>query len=138
MHIKWTEDLRIGIEEIDNEHQGLFEEMERLYSLMRLGMGHDLYPMIIDYLNDYVDQHLIHEESYQESIGFDLRESHKVSHDAFREKVSKLKEGMKNTAVSNKELIALNLFIQRWLVDHIQKQDSQMRDFLDQIEKVEK
>lgn len=126
--IEWNEKLLIGIEVIDQEHKEIIEEFNKLYQQMRQGKGHDYYRDMIDYLKNYVEKHLSHEEAYQDEIMYPDYEQHKALHDAFRNKVHELSQ--KNLdSVSDKELIELNLFIKNWLLHHIMKVDIALGDF---------
>lgn len=49
MGLSWTEELRLGLESIDQEHKDIFEEFDRLYVLMRGGGGHDFYKMVLNF-----------------------------------------------------------------------------------------
>ncbi|MBN2794636.1 MAG: hemerythrin family protein [Clostridia bacterium] len=129
MLIKWSDDLKIGVEQIDGEHQRIFEEFDKLYSLMRVGEGIDFYPMVMNFLEDYLIDHLKHEESLQRSVEYTDYDNHKQMHDFFREKVNAFKS-KQYRKIQNKDLIQLNLFMQQWFVEHIIKEDMKLGEFI--------
>lgn len=132
MFIEWKQDLEIGIEEIDNEHRAIIETFQKLYEKMRTGEGHDLYDEIIAFLDDYVENHLAHEEAYQEEIKYDGFEEHKAKHDEFRHILKEIKED-KLEVVSNKELLKINKIMKDWLLHHILEEDMKIGDFAKNI-----
>lgn len=129
MLIKWSDDFKIGIEQIDEEHERIFEEFDKLYSLMRVGEGIDFYPMVITFLEDYLMEHLKHEEDLQKSVDYPEYDDHKKRHDFFREKVNAFKS-KQYRKIQNKDLIQLNLFMQSWFVEHIMKEDMKLGVFI--------
>jgi hemerythrin len=130
MFVEWNESLEIGVERIDEEHKEIIEEFGKLYSLMRVGSGHDFYPMVIEFLDEYIQNHLDHEEEYQKEIGYDALDEHKEKHAFFKEKVNELKQAKSKGKVSNKDLIDLNLLIKDWFVDHIMVEDVKIAAFV--------
>lgn len=137
MAIKWSEKYRIGIDQIDEEHQEIFEEFEKLYVLMRVGAGHSFYNEVLEFLNDYIETHLKHEEDYQLSIDYPDYELHKASHDEFRNNVIQLKEDHRMKKITNADLITLNSFLQTWLVKHILVEDMKIAAFLENLKELD-
>lgn len=127
--LEWSSDFEIGIESIDQEHRAIIENYCKLYNLMKSGKGHTFYAELLEFLTDYVDVHFKNEEWYQNEIGYDQIEAHKAKHEFFREKISAfIREG--NQAVSNADLIKLNLFVKDWLIRHIYLEDKKIADFV--------
>ena len=121
--LQWNEGFCIGIQEIDDEHKGIVENFERLYKLMREGLGHEYYPELLTFLKNYVDTHFAHEEKLQRDISYVHREAHVASHDHFRKQVLQIIHEHEGKAVKNQDLIRLNLFIKEWLIHHILYED---------------
>lgn len=129
MFIEWKKDLEVGIKEIDAEHRSIIETFQKLYEKMRIGEGHELYNEIMEFLDEYVDNHLKHEEQYQTEIGYDEFESHKAKHDEFRRILKELKED-KLVTVTNQELIQINQIMKDWLLHHILEVDMKIGEFI--------
>lgn len=129
MFIEWKKDLEIGIGEIDAEHRSIIEIFQKLYEKMRIREGHELYSEIIEFLDEYVENHLTHEEKYQNEIGYDEIESHKAKHDEFRRILKELKEDKLDT-VTNQELIQINQIMKDWLLHHILETDMKIGEFV--------
>lgn len=129
MFIKWDEKYENGVEKIDEEHKSVFDEFEKLYALMRAGGGHDFYPLVMEFLIEYIQSHLNHEEAFQEEIQYDKIEEHKELHNYFKIKVKELERTHKGKNISDKGLLELNMLIQEWFVDHIIKEDVKIAIF---------
>jgi hemerythrin-like metal-binding protein len=129
MFIEWNETLEIGIKEIDNEHKSIISKFEELYQKMREGKGHQFYRELITFLDDYVNTHLAHEETYQKEIDYINYEAHKEKHDEFRHILEELKEEELDD-ITNAELIRINLLMKDWLVHHILEEDMKIGQFV--------
>lgn len=128
--LTWCKDYEIGVEQIDQEHKDLIDHFEKLYTLMREGHGHEYFKELVYFLENYVQVHLEHEESFQREIAYVNLEAHTKLHDFFREKVERVKQLHPDYKISNEELIKLNLFIKDWLSHHILVEDKKIGDFV--------
>lgn len=128
--LKWSEDYKIGVLEIDNEHKEIITRFEKLYSLMREGSGHEYYSEILIFLDDYINTHFSHEESLQLKINYPDYEHHRSIHKAFSDAVVKMTKTKSNVPVTNDDLIKLNLFVKNWLLNHILIEDKKIGEFL--------
>jgi hemerythrin len=119
------DEYRLGILEIDNEHEKLFEIADRLYNLINFEFIPDKYDYImtvIEELKDYTEEHFAHEEEYMEKIGYKKMFSQKIDHHNFIEKIKEFTPTVidANQADVCKELLS---FITEWLVSHILEKD---------------
>lgn len=133
MFIEWNESLAIGVEEIDEEHKGIIIKFEELYQKMRQGKGHEMYLEIIDFLEDYINTHLEHEEAYQQKINYPDFDAHKAKHDEFRKIVHEIKEET-HEEISHKDLIEVNQLMKNWLINHIMEVDAKIGEFVKENE----
>ncbi|MDF2511394.1 MAG: methyl-accepting chemotaxis sensory transducer [Herbinix sp.] len=128
--LKWSEDYMVGVEQIDLEHQKIFEHFNKLYSLMREGHGHEYYGELIGFLADYVNTHFEHEEQYQLKTSFQEYQKHKAHHDKFSRRINEIMENHKDNRISDNDLISISLFIKDWLIHHILLEDMKIKDTL--------
>ena len=128
--LKWTDDFKIGIKEIDDEHKKIIDQYSALYQMMKEGKGKEYYKEVLDFLYEYVNTHFAHEESFQQQIGYDKFKEHKIIHDKFKEQVFEMINSQNNQQVTNVELIRMNLFIKGWLINHILITDKKFTSFL--------
>lgn len=123
--LKWSDDLKLGISAIDEQHEKLLEIANRAYELLKDDLRFDKYDEIVSILTelkDYTVYHFNAEEEYMKSIGYPRLLSHKVEHNDF---VDKMNDVNLDTVDSNQDKYILELldFIAGWVVSHINKTD---------------
>jgi len=117
---EFTEDCRLGIPEIDKEHQHLFSLVNDGYLL--LSLNKDLRPAarnLLKHLKDYANTHFDHEEAYMKKIDDPELPSQIQEHKAFITRInnvdfSNLAEAQVKPALEN-----LLEYLSRWLLRHI-------------------
>jgi len=123
--IQWSEEYRLGLKDIDEQHRNLFAVANKAYDLLKNELRTDKYDQImeiLDELREYTVTHFSQEEQYMASIGYPKLLSHKVQHSDFIEKISNVDL---NSVDANQEeyLSELLEFFADWLVNHILKTD---------------
>ncbi len=122
---EWSPKFATGNEDIDYQHQALFDKANSLYDMvnsgaeMRLGVE-----IILEQLIEYTDYHFKTEEKFMTDSHYADFEQHKAMHDALRKQVidfqTKFKSG---DADLSQELIT---FLKSWLTSHIQQTDTKL------------
>ena len=128
--LSWCKDYEIGVEEIDNEHKGIIEHFEKLYKLMKDGHGHEYYPELINFLENYIHTHFEHEEALQKKINYTDYEIHRGLHNDFKNQVEIFISEHKESTITNIDLVKINLFIKEWLLHHILVEDKKIGTFV--------
>lgn len=62
--IDWTEDLSVGVAEIDRQHQELFFQVNQLLEACHQAKGKEAVGKIVGFLENYVVRHSAKEEDY--------------------------------------------------------------------------
>ncbi|CAA7622124.1 Hemerythrin-like protein [Candidatus Terasakiella magnetica] len=126
----WTDDLSVGVDIIDEDHQAFF----RLADLLRDIMGSPdknqdmLVETAINILEEYVKGHFLREETAMATIGYPLLAEHAAAHEAFAARAHQIAQDYKS---GNKEVAAtINDLVRRWIVGHIRTMDMQYRGVL--------
>lgn len=119
--IKWKEDYRIGVDEIDKQHQRLFEIANEAYELLKNEFCYDKFDRIIEILTelkDYTIYHFKFEEEYMLSINYKGYFAQKSAHDSFVKKINSVEL---DTIDENQDKYILELldFIVDWISNHI-------------------
>jgi hemerythrin len=87
----WTEALSIGHEQIDADHQDIFEIANRLQEEMQgEEPEHSIVGEVLVELIEHTGGHFMREESLMEAIHFPYLEQHKREHKLLMEKVNTL------------------------------------------------
>lgn len=116
----FTNDCLIGVPEIDQEHQKLFE----LIAATDAALKSDTNPvegamLLINDLKQYAISHFAHEEAYMESIHDAELARQKKEHAAFIAKVNSYSYADVSEATAKNVLMELLEFLSKWLMGHI-------------------
>ena len=119
------DELKTGIDFIDEQHARLFEIANEAYTLLKNDFTIDKYDKVIDLvdeLKDYTVFHFNAEEEYMDSINYKRRFTQKIEHDAF---IKKINEVDYKTIDSDPDKYILELLelLNQWLTGHILHND---------------
>jgi hemerythrin len=120
--IDWSDEYLVGHEQIDYQHQRLFDMINQLYQekdqTPDMSM---LVEIFLEQLIQYTDFHFSIEEQYMREIKYADYDGHKKIHDHLRGKVIDLKNAfMAGRAKLDDSVFE---FLRDWLVEHIGKKD---------------
>ena len=123
----WTDDLSVGIKEIDNQHQHLIQIINTLYDAMKAGKGHEVLGKTLDELVHYTVSHFQTEEKFFQKFNYPETDEHKKEHQDFVEKVEKSYSEFQNGSMS--VTTTLLPFLSKWLFSHIRGTDKKYAKF---------
>ncbi|MGM0376884.1 MAG: bacteriohemerythrin [Bacteroidota bacterium] len=128
MLIRWTEDLSVGNESLDKEHQRWIEILNDFYEGLKAGKSKEKLEELILAMIDYTKYHFKNEEEFMASLDFPGLEEHKQAHQEYVDKINGYYEKLKN----GKMLLTLEVtnFLKSWLINHIKGVDQQYADFV--------
>ena len=119
--VRWSDAFSVGINQVDNQHLGLFKSMNHLYQAVTENMPIEQVKTRLYDLVKLAKQHLIDEEALMERAGYHDTPAHKQVHvkllndlDNLLRKYERREEG------SEMEII---FFLKNWLIDHIFRVD---------------
>ncbi|KUO68096.1 MAG: hemerythrin [Clostridia bacterium BRH_c25] len=130
MAITWKEDLRIGVDQIDNQHKELIGRIDGLFDACNKGKGKEEVLKVIDYLGEYVVTHFSDEEGLQKKYGYPQYNNHKMLHTQFIKDFGVLKDSLKMDGVTPSLVIKMNKLLIDWLLNHIKKMDKELGAFI--------
>lgn len=120
---QFTEDLLIGVEEIDAEHKHLFELLNNAVDMMENEYVGDRYSEIkelLEELESYAEQHFAHEEAYMKKIRDPELILQRPQHLMFEERVIELlMKNIDDEEQQHETLQEITNFLARWLYHHI-------------------
>lgn len=120
--MKWTEDLRIGCEKVDIQHQELCHMVLQLEQNSGTGISEAM-----KFIVDYTRHHFSEEEKLMQNISYPGFESHKILHNELIEKVISFLQQLKAGKLIKKE--DLLVFLNDWIKDHIIQEDKKIGIF---------
>ena len=124
--IEWTEELSVGVPELDAQHRRWIEMINELHDTLLHGSADDLVTVtgrMLQGMADYVAEHFRTEEAYMERVGFEGVEEHRRVHRRFSQRVQRyLEEHESGVTLLNTSLMKE---LMNWLTDHIAAMDKQ-------------
>jgi len=127
--VEWSNDFKIGEDEIDKEHWGLFALIHDLGDKRAQGALETSVAATIDALVAYVDVHFEHEERLMRETGYPGLAAHKKVHEALGRRVGEFQADFQR-APENFDYEELMEFLSNWLSQHILKLDMEFAGFL--------
>ena len=121
----WSHAYRIGIAEIDHQHQRFFEAAHRLYDRILNCEGEHGVEEAVAFLRDYAAQHFQTEEALMRRDAFPGLEGHRKLHAAFFESLDQLVYDLDVCGPSQHLAERALVVAQDWLIDHIACEDQQ-------------
>lgn len=118
----------VNIQEIDRQHQKLFDCLNELYDAMMQGQGNEVIGKVLDDLVNYTVYHFNHEEKLFRQHGYPNTASHCAEHAKLADHARALKE--KYDAGQILVTTETLSFLLKWLNTHILGSDKMYVDFL--------
>ena len=115
---QFTNDCLIGIEEIDKEHEHLFNLLNKTDEALHVADADvaAITSRLLNELYEYAINHFSHEEAYMLSIDDPELNRQAAEHEAFRDKVTSVMAAGELTLATAQDLLT---FLAKWLYRHI-------------------
>lgn len=126
----FTDDLKLGHDAIDRQHEALFDIVNRLHDAMRSGKTREEQGNILAFLGTYTIEHFAAEEALMEASAYPGLAAHRAEHEDLLRQFEELQE--KYEAGSMTLSIMAMHFLKDWLTHHIQEVDQQLANHLRQ------
>ena len=129
MAIKWTPNLSVGVDFIDEQHKGIFEKSGQLFEAGQKGEGKEFMLQMFDFLSEYTKTQLRDEEKYMESIQYPELAAQKRAHDYFEKELAQLRKDYTESGGRPVLLVKANKMIVDWLTKHISSMDKKIGEY---------
>lgn len=131
----WKEKYRIGVEEIDNQHQELFNRVSDFIKTVRSeGDWEDKLEKVketLDFMKDYVVTHFDSEEEFQKKINYPYQEEHKQVHERFKGEIGKFADKFEKEGYDEELLQEFSGKLMTWLIYHVAGDDQKLGEFVE-------
>jgi len=131
--IAWSDDYKLGNEQVDTQHQRLFELVSDLVSSCLEGQSAEKLRETIGFLIDYTIRHFNDEEALQLKFDYPDFGRHKQLHEDFKKQVGELVQSFRRSGCTEELVSNVNKVVIRWLVNHIQQEDKKIGDHIRSI-----
>ena len=116
-----------GIAEIDAEHAGLLDCLQRLQTYVEKGHGFAASIDAVQTLKDYAANHFAHEEVFLKSHGFPHLAEHIEQHQAITKYVADLYDRVLGGEEIESSLVEM---MRQWIIKHIGVEDMEFAIYL--------
>jgi hemerythrin len=124
----WDQSYSVRVEQLDDQHKGLFTTINELNEAMRTGHGKDVIGEVVDRLAVYTRTHFLREELLMQQCGYPRLAEHKAQHQALMASVEKYKRDLFEGR--NPNTVEVLNFLRTWLTEHIRNSDKAYSDHL--------
>jgi hemerythrin len=124
--ISWSDDLSVGIQELDEQHKVLITLINRIFNEAFI-MHND--SVVSDVLTELVQYTIIHfsvEESLFRIFNYPAYEDHKAQHAELTSQVMAMRDRVQQGEEVNADLLS---FLRGWLKKHIVQEDKKYTSF---------
>jgi hemerythrin-like metal-binding protein len=126
----WTSSLKIGVDQVDAQHEHLFEKANRFKAAVQAHEPYDRLEELFAFLSEYVLEHFEAEERIMRERGYPRLAEHMQEHVQFRRRLSSLVPQWNAEGESQAVLTALMGFLDGWLTQHVSGSDQEIGTFL--------
>lgn len=126
----WSDDLTVGISEIDSQHRQLFSQLEQLLDACVAGREQAEVLRMLDFLGNYVKTHFDTEEALQQAHDFPGYESHRKQHSLMRDRIGSFRQELQTAGATRDFVLRVNQLLIDWLKNHIRQADREASEFL--------
>ncbi len=125
--IKWTDELSVGVAEMDQQHQKLISMINRLISEQKVLTVPETIAQLITEMTDYAGEHFRAEEFLLSEYDYDDIDRQVSQHETF---IADIQHFIDASDVGANILSkALLDYLRQWLVQHILKEDMKYKEF---------
>lgn len=122
----WTEEMSIGNNKIDEDHQKLMNIYNDLLDLTNKGFDSNEFSRILSDMTDYTMYHFKKEEAYMTSFSYPDFQNHRNEHVQMIYKVAMYNYELHNDGVDPDEILE---FLKNWWLNHIKVHDEAYERF---------
>lgn len=124
----WNDSYSVHVRQFDAQHRKLFAIVQSLADAMAAEQGDDVIREVVGHLAVYTRTHFLQEEVAMRQTGYPDFAAHQEQHTRLMASVEEYKKDLDEGR--KPDLIAILNFLQKWLVEHIQKSDRKYSDHL--------
>ena len=125
--IVWTEQLRIGVDNVDREHERMAADFNAVVAALGTSDDRRLLERMLDTFVKTTASHFATEETEMEQAGFEDLEVHQERHQLYLARLQHLNDKFRNGANIKDDLTS---YFASWISHHVAVTDRKFGDFL--------
>jgi hemerythrin len=128
--IRWTPDLAVHVDRIDDQHKELYRRMNGLIEAVMAGKGKEEIGKFADFLVDYTNFHFREEETVMQAKNYPGYGAQRSAHDYFRAEAAKSADKVRRGEVTSELVVKIVEDLRDWFSGHIRRMDVELGKFL--------
>jgi hemerythrin len=125
--LNWSDSFRLGIEDIDSQHQMFFAVVNDFIGASNRGADRRLVEKMLVVVQGYALSHFEHEEGVMIAANYPDYAKHRKQHSDLLLSINEFR----NRFINGEDVTGhLAIFLRDWLADHVMKVDQQLGIFL--------
>ncbi len=130
MHLEWTSNLSVGVQEIDSQHRELFKRINSLLDATNEDMESEVVNDTFDFLQEYVLHHFTAEQNLMLTRKYPQSDEHMLLHNGFIRDIYRLQDKYEKDGATPELLEAIKSRISEWFLEHVTVRDKALGEFL--------
>ncbi len=130
MSVEFDPLLLTGDDEIDAQHQELFDRIRALLEASRNRRSREEVIRLLEYMGGYVVHHFSCEEARMEASGYPKLEGHRMEHRQLIKELEILRHELKSEGPSALFVIRVGNRVTEWLREHVYRTDRLLAEWL--------
>lgn len=122
--IKWRDELKVGIEEIDEDHRALIDLINALYDVMQLGADQVQVVGLLGEIYTQIASHFALEEKLMREMRYGDYVIHKEDHDTLLDELREIMDEVEDDG--SFDAVQLSSDLNRWFSDHFAEFDARL------------
>ncbi len=130
MNIHWEESMKIGVPAIDEQHEELILQFEKLSKAVIEGGGIEGIGKLLSYLKEYAANHFSDEDNLMVLYKYPGIEEQRKQHAIFKENIDKLTDMLIRDVPTREIAIKIDATLIRYFINHVRNLDAKIADFI--------
>jgi hemerythrin-like metal-binding protein len=135
IHFEWTKNMSVGESHIDEQHQKLLSQLNKIIDAMVVGVKSKETSEAINFFDEYIKEHFSYEEYYMQEYSYPFLREHIKKHEDFIKNYVAFLDKLNSGVNANELITEVETYLGEWWVNHIGKEDQQYHQFIDSITK---
>lgn len=128
--LKWSDNLSVGVELIDNQHKKWIEYYNSVADALHSMQGPSKIASTLGFLIDYTEEHFATEEKHMKKHDYPGYDHHRAIHQDLRNTLTDLVQDYEEDGATNPLADSIDTFLGYWLIRHISDVDMKFGAYL--------
>ena len=127
MLIQWNEKYSTGVDEIDDQHKEIINQLNRFHEAITSGLGKEAITDILEFTARYAESHFSYEEDCMNRYRCPVALQNEKAHRKFTERFREIREDIAANPIETETVLEVYHELKEWINWHILKIDTNLR-----------